>query len=77
MNLKISLKEIPNQSSIEALSPTWAALPWICERCRDAQESVVVALQVAGLDKNWALCRRCAAELPYQLRCLLINHLSN
>jgi hypothetical protein len=53
LDLTVHVEQILNPSLINAM---------ICDRCEDADEAVVVTMQI--LDATFALCGLCARELP-------------
>ena len=63
MNLTIRLTEIPRTVPPSDSAITGNSL-LVCERCKDVEEVVIAIMQIVQIDETWALCGKCAGELP-------------
>jgi len=63
LDLTIKLTEVPRTAPPSDSAITGKSL-LVCERCKDVEEIVVAIMQIVQLDETWALCGKCARELP-------------
>jgi hypothetical protein len=64
LDLTIKLTDIPRPDLAAVLCPEQAQPLLICDRCQNTDEIVVAIMQILQLDQSWALCGKCARELP-------------
>lgn len=62
MDLTVEVTEILTRDVIDALCAARDQPLLICDRCEDADEIVVATIHV--LEATFALCGRCARDLP-------------